>query len=123
MVRHHLAMAPASDDEGNELACFSADVHELPLPNGCLDAVILHHALETAEDPRTAIREIARVLAPGGRLVVCGFNPLSLWGVRGAYARVVTGLTPMFFCPLTKQQVEFEDLISNVAEHVSSAVS
>jgi len=90
MVRHHLAMAPASDDEGNELACFSADVHELPLPNGCLDAVILHHALETAEDPRTAIREIARVLTPGGRLVVCGFNPLSLWGVRGAYASVIT---------------------------------
>lgn len=90
MVRQRLVIGASGNDVGSELACFSADVHALPLPNGCLDAVVLHHALETAEDPRTAIREIARVLAPGGRLLVCGFNPLSLWGVRGAYASVFT---------------------------------
>ena len=90
MVRNRLQMGGRDIDQGNELACFNAGLHELPFPKGSLDAVVLHHALETAEDPRTAIREVSRVLAPGGRLLVCGFNPLSLWGVRSAYASVFT---------------------------------
>lgn len=74
----------AADGESSR---FRADLHELPLPNNIIDAVVLHHVLETAEDPRTAIREVARALAPGGRLLIVSFNPWSLWGVRGAYAR------------------------------------
>lgn len=70
-----------------ETASFRADLHELPVANGALDAVVLHHVLEGADDPRTAIREVARVLAPGGRLLIVSFNPWSLWGIRGAYAR------------------------------------
>lgn len=70
-----------------DAASFRADLHELPLANNALDAVVLHHVLEGAQDPRTAIREIARVLAPGGRLLIVAFNPWSLWGIRGAYAR------------------------------------
>lgn len=88
MVRNRLLMGSRDSDQVNELACFSAGLHELPFAKGSLDAVVLHHALETAEDPRTAIREVSRVLAPGGRLLVCGFNPLSLWGVRSVYASV-----------------------------------
>jgi SAM-dependent methyltransferase len=59
----------------------------LPLPNNSLDALVLHHALETAEDPRGALREAARVVAPGGRLIICAFNPLSLWGLRRCFAQ------------------------------------
>ncbi len=88
MIRNRLLMGCRDFDQVNELACFNAGLHELPIPKGSLDAVVLHHALETAEDPRTAIREVSRVLAPGGRLLVCAFNPLSLWGVRSVYASV-----------------------------------
>ena len=88
MIRNRLLMGSRDSNQVNELACFNAGLHELPIPKGSLDAVVLHHALETAEDPRTAIREVARVLAPGGRLLVCAFNPLSLWGVRSVYASV-----------------------------------
>jgi SAM-dependent methyltransferase len=70
-----------------ELARFRCELHAIPLPNNSLDGAVLHHGLELAEDPRTAVRELARVLAPGARLVVCGFNPMSLWGLRYAYAR------------------------------------
>lgn len=38
------------------------------------------------------LREISRVLAPGGHLVVCGFNPWSLIGLRRAYARIMPDL-------------------------------
>jgi SAM-dependent methyltransferase len=70
-----------------ESGCFRADLHELPLRNKSLDAAVLHHVLETSADPRSAMREVARALAPGGRLLIVAFNPWSLWGLRGAYAR------------------------------------
>lgn len=99
MVRNRFFLEPAGasaspsagEDEtcpDSELSHFRADLHELPVPNNTLDAVVLHHALETAQDPRTAIREVSRALAPGGRLLIVSFNPWSLWGVRGAYAHV-----------------------------------
>ncbi len=65
-----------------------AQLNQLPLPNNSIDAFVLHHALETHADPRTALREVARVLHPGGRLVLCAFNPWSVLGLRRAYARV-----------------------------------
>lgn len=94
MVRHRFFLEPfgaAFEDGsafGGELSHFRADLHELPIPNNTLDAAVLHHVLETAEDARTAIREVSRALAPGGRLLIVSFNPWSLWGVRGAYARL-----------------------------------
>ena len=51
----------------------------LPFTAGAFDGVLLHHALEAAPDARAALREAARVLRVGGRLVVAGFNPLSSW--------------------------------------------
>lgn len=87
--RFHLetcGMPDAGPGEG-DTGLFRADLHELPLRNNALDAVVLHHVLETARDPRGSMREVARVLAPGGRLLIVSFNPWSLWGLRSAYAR------------------------------------
>jgi len=91
MVRNRIYLETCDGTGGcpevGEAASFRAGLHELPLTNNALDAVVLHHVLEGADDPRTAIREVARVLAPGGRLLIVSFNPWSLWGIRGAYAR------------------------------------
>jgi SAM-dependent methyltransferase len=94
MIRNHFHLetcaTPADCDptaEEGEPGRFRADLDELPLRNNALDALVLHHVLETAEDPRGAMREVARSLAPGGRLLIVAFNPWSLWGLRGAYAR------------------------------------
>lgn len=58
-----------------------ADPMDLPLASGSLDGVILHHVLEAAPDPRAVVREVTRALRPGGRLLVAGFNPFSLWSL------------------------------------------
>ncbi len=54
---------------------------DLPFASDCIDAVILHHALDFAESPHQVLREAARVLRPGGKLVIVGFNPAGLWGL------------------------------------------
>ncbi len=51
------------------------DMYHLPLPDGSYDAATLHNVLHFADDPGAALREAARVLRPGGRLVVVDFAP------------------------------------------------
>ena len=57
------------------------DTAELPFAGASIDGVVLHHALDVVADRRGTLRETARILKPGGRLVVVGFNPLSLWSL------------------------------------------
>ena len=40
------------------------------------------HVLDFTAHPHLVLREAERVLVPEGRLVMTGFNPVSLWGVR-----------------------------------------
>ncbi len=58
------------------------DFDALPFDSSSLDLVVLPHALELARDPHQALREVERVLVPEGRVVIVGFNPASLWGLR-----------------------------------------
>ena len=52
-----------------------ADLYALPLADGAADAAILHHVLHFAQQPGAAIAEAARVLMPGGRLLIADFAP------------------------------------------------
>ena len=49
------------------------DMYALPLPDQSADSVIIHQVLHYAHSPATAIAEAARVLAPGGTLLVVDF--------------------------------------------------
>ena len=63
-------------------ATFLTHFGALPFPSNSLDLVVLPHALELTADPHAALREVHRVLVPEGRVVICGLNPMSLWGFR-----------------------------------------
>ncbi len=58
------------------------DFAALPFPAASLDLVVLPHTLELNADPHATLREVERVLVPEGRVVICGLNPASLWGLR-----------------------------------------
>lgn len=60
----------------------------LPFPPASLDLVVLPHTLELSADPHHVLREVERVLVPEGRVVISGFNPTSLWGLRQGRARL-----------------------------------
>ncbi len=60
----------------------------LPFATASLDLVVLPHSLELARDPHLTLREVERVLVPEGRVLILGFNPASLWGLRQRLGRM-----------------------------------
>lgn len=63
------------------------DEAALPFVSDSFDLVVLAHTLEFSGSPHQILREAERILVPGGSVVICGFNPFSLWGVRRRCAR------------------------------------
>jgi hypothetical protein len=59
----------------------------LPLISDCVDAALLPHTLEFAADPYAILREVDRVLVGEGQLLLLGFRPWSLWGMRARWSR------------------------------------
>lgn len=54
----------------------------LPLDCQSMDLVLLPHGLEMTDYPHQVLSEIHRVLVPDGKLLLTGFNPASLWGLK-----------------------------------------
>jgi demethylmenaquinone methyltransferase/2-methoxy-6-polyprenyl-1,4-benzoquinol methylase len=63
----------------------AADALALPFADNTFDAVTISLALRNIVDPDAALREMARVTRPGGRLVVCEFSHPVFAPFRGAY--------------------------------------
>ncbi|AJY47490.1 class I SAM-dependent methyltransferase [Martelella endophytica] len=79
-----MALMPASQGAvnwpaGEASATALVDDCDLPLPDASIDRVLLVHALEFAESPAEMMRELWRILAPGGRLIIVAPNRRGVW--------------------------------------------
>lgn len=91
-VPEPLDLPPPLDDDISTLAldmpvAVHSEFDALPFPNASLDLVVLPHSLELARDPHLTLAEVERVLVPEGRVLIIGFNPASLWGLRQRMGR------------------------------------
>ena len=66
---------------GNDLN-LQADINQLPLQDSTIDLCILTHELDFSSDPHQLLREIDRVLTLDGKLIISGYNPISLFGLQ-----------------------------------------
>ena len=82
-IRRQSVVADAAPADGDVVA----NLAHLPISSGSVDAVLLPHTLEHAPDPYAVLREADRVLLAEGQLIVLGFRPASLWGLRSAASR------------------------------------
>lgn len=69
----------AGSEGGSTLAAMP---DQLPLATHSVDLLVLPHVLEFSPRPHQILREAERVLIPEGQIVISGFNPLSLWGLK-----------------------------------------
>jgi ubiquinone/menaquinone biosynthesis C-methylase UbiE len=69
------------------------DIYDLPLADQTVGAAVMHQVLHFLSDPQRAVREAARVLAPGGRLLIVDFAPHELEFLREQYAHERLGFS------------------------------
>ncbi len=83
-----LALARARLDRAGLKHCSvrHGDIYDLALPRDSFDVVIIHQVLHFLDDSARAIREAARALRPGGRLLVVDFAPHDLEFLREDHA-------------------------------------
>jgi ArsR family transcriptional regulator len=62
------------------------DIYDLTLPDGVADGVVMHQVLHYLSEPAHAVREAARILAPGGRLLIVDFAPHEIEILRERHA-------------------------------------
>jgi len=93
MLRQVAAKAK-SEGAGSVLKTCEADLESLPLADGSADAAILSQALHHAAQPPQAIAEAARILRPGGRLIVLDLVKHDQDWVRDQWADQWLGFDP-----------------------------
>lgn len=62
------------------------DLYDLTLGDGEADAVVMHQVLHFLAEPQLSLKEAARILAPGGRLVIVDFAPHKMEFLREDFA-------------------------------------
>ena len=70
------------------------DIYNLALPRDAFDVVIVHQVLHFLDDSPRALKEAARVLKPGGRMLVVDFDPHDLEFLREQHAHRRLGFGP-----------------------------
>jgi ubiquinone/menaquinone biosynthesis C-methylase UbiE len=96
MSKDMLSLARARLDRAGLKNCSvrQGDIYDVDVPDGAFDAVIVHQVLHFLTDGARAIREAARVLSPGGRLLVIDFAPHDLEFLREEHAHHRLGFAP-----------------------------
>jgi SAM-dependent methyltransferase len=68
-------------------AAIRSRTDSLAIASDSVEAVVLPHTLEYEPEPHEILREVGRILSGEGHLVVFGFRPTSIWGLRHLFAR------------------------------------
>lgn len=87
LARQLDGLAQAAAPKQGRIARVVSRLDALAIASDSVDAVLLPHTLEQAADPHAVLREAERILMGDGQLIVVGFRPLSLWGLRHLLAR------------------------------------
>lgn len=86
-----------------QVRLLEGDMHALPLEPAQFDHVFLMHALAYTRRPQDALKEAARMLRPGGRLVVTALNAHQHKATMQSYDHVNLGIAPAALRRLLEQ--------------------
>jgi demethylmenaquinone methyltransferase/2-methoxy-6-polyprenyl-1,4-benzoquinol methylase len=89
-----LGMLRAGKASRSEVTLLAGDALALPFRDASFDAVTISFALRNVHDTEAALREMARVTRPGGRLVVCEFSHPTFVPFRAVYLEYLMRALP-----------------------------
>jgi demethylmenaquinone methyltransferase / 2-methoxy-6-polyprenyl-1,4-benzoquinol methylase len=107
--------AGRSKADGLPVSPLAADALELPLADGSVDGAIIAFGVRNLASLEAGFREVLRVLAPGGRLVVLEFSSPTLAPVRAAYGFYMKHVLPRVGGAVSGHPSAYEYLPESVA--------
>ncbi|ASU80256.1 bifunctional demethylmenaquinone methyltransferase/2-methoxy-6-polyprenyl-1,4-benzoquinol methylase UbiE [Actinopolyspora erythraea] len=96
------------------LPMVAADALRLPFADGAFDGVAMLFGLRNLADTSAGLREMARVVRPGGRLVICEFSTPTRQPLRTAYRRLALRAVP----PVARTVASSPDAYVYLAESI-----
>lgn len=79
---NNIYLAPEISQLNSGLTFVCGEFAALPFANDSIDIIVAPHILEFSENPYLVLQEMYHALAPEGKVIIFGFNPLSLFGLR-----------------------------------------
>ncbi len=74
-------------DDENACSVYANECY-LPFPTDSVDAIVLHHMFEFSGSSHDLLKEVRRIVRPGGDILIIGFNPYSASGLRAFLGRL-----------------------------------
>ena len=87
-----LARAALGEAQLSRAAVRHGDLHRPPFEAGSFDVAVMHHVLHMLDAPGSAIEDAARLLRPGGRLLVADFATHDLERLRSLHGHRCLGI-------------------------------
>lgn len=110
VMRAKLAASGLED----RVACVQGDSEALPYADAAFDCVTIAFGIRNFEHRETALREILRVLKPGGKLVILELSVPSNPVIRWFYKLYFTGLLPVIGGKISGDKAAYRYLPASV---------
>lgn len=99
-----------------ELEFVQADAMALPFKTAEFDAVTISFGLRNIEKPKLALKEMYRVLKPGGRLVICEFSKPPVAILRAGYSAYLKYIMPIVVDTASSNPEAYSYLAESIAD-------
>jgi demethylmenaquinone methyltransferase / 2-methoxy-6-polyprenyl-1,4-benzoquinol methylase len=109
-----LGMLRAGRQRRTTLPMVAGDALQLPFRDGSFDAATISFGLRNVADVGRALRELARVVRPGGRLVVCEFSHPHGALIRAIYERQMLAALPFIARLVSSDPAAYDYLVSSI---------
>ncbi|WP_165217430.1 class I SAM-dependent methyltransferase [Schaalia sp. ZJ1691] len=99
-----------------DIEFIQANAMDMEFESDSFDIVTISYGLRNIPDPEKALREMARVVRPGGRLVVCEFSTPPNRVFRALYSFYSATVLPMVARIASSNDVAYDYLVESIRE-------
>ncbi|MCK9792698.1 demethylmenaquinone methyltransferase [Isoptericola sp. 4D.3] len=109
-----LGMLAVGKERRPDLSFVAGDATRLPFADGAFDAVTISFGLRNVVDTEAALREMLRVVRPGGRVVVCEFSTPTWVPFRTVYLEYLMRALPVVAGAVTRDRGSYDYLAESI---------
>lgn len=107
-------LAAGAKRRNAQLSWVNADANTMPFADATFDAVTISFGIRNVSDPEAVLREFARVLKPGGRVVICEFASPTNPTFRTVYRKYLVRALPRIARVVSSSPAAYQYLADSI---------